>query len=183
MSKPKPDLAFVVRVDDTYGIRRVIATVQVVKPNGELEFLGCRAYEPARELCGLTVRAYLGGNYDTDGQLVWGAEYGYFDVRIDSDNAEYATDIARTMRRLVKGLVVLNDELGYGDGSYAALLARVAKVLGIRTFYVRRSRSEIERIDYPGYYRRATAAGMQSWVADVERMHTDGRFHELVGAA
>lgn len=85
--------------------------------------------------CQMTIRELSGNPGD---KKVYGSDYAFYQTyKVDSSTAKA---MVSTFAKLEKGLSALYTDFGnVGDGDFAALCTRVAHVLGIKTFVIRRT--------------------------------------------
>jgi hypothetical protein len=184
-STTRPTLALLVQAETNYGTHRITAQVVVPKDDGgklELHAPEFRRYGDAVEKAagrynGFTLSAYVGDSYskgDKPGEI-WGAGYFYEPHRVES--AEHALAIAGVLRTLDRGLDKIRDAEGYiNHDDFHTLILRVARILKIKTIYVRNTR---KARDVSGErFRKVDGSGLQGWVEHTAALARDGQYAE-----
>ena len=167
MATPKrPPLAWYVHLADESGQARLVATVVIDTPGGELHTITAWEWGIAggAAFYGLEVTAYVGGSPGLAATGIWGARVRYapFDVR----SAGQARAMAAVLGRIERGVDRLNHAEGYPDGGdYAGYLIRVARILSIGRFYVRASRQRRQDTGEP--HDLVDGSGLRWWVEQV----------------
>jgi hypothetical protein len=169
----RPNLAWLVQVEEEFGSRHIRATVVKPQDDGALHNIVANAWsEPTREFADLRVTAYLGEIEDyatnrSSGGRVWGVGHDYKPFRIDS--AERAREIARTMDKIKRGLDKATSDLGYlDDADFAGYLGRVGMAVKIQTIYVRNS-TPFNNVD-GRKWRKLDVPGLAYWLTEVSRI-------------
>jgi hypothetical protein len=154
----KPTVAFLVQIEENYGTVQMTARpVYVV--GGELlnpqwpQYGAC----PCPELADMEIGGYL--REDKSGTYSPSVTFAPHRVKL-----EQAESIVKVLRKVHKGLDRLNDTEGYlPDGDFAGYVFRVARILGIGTYYVRNTKRAAavsgER------FRLVDGVGVQSYVS------------------
>lgn len=134
----KPVYAFTIQPTHLYGSTQIRATIVRITDDGEIRNPGYDYGIDDAHFNDLMVSAYVNDTGESAGN-VYGLSVDYRDVfSVDLKRAE---GMVKLLRKVTRGMDKLNDAEGYvSEGAYAAYLLRVARVLGIRTFYVRNDR-------------------------------------------
>lgn len=137
-------------------------TVHYLNEDGELrnylDGSGVRRNEDAfADLC-ITAQA----DRSSDDPYGWSVEYR----DLFSVNAERAEVMSKTLRKVNRGLEKMTAELGYAE-TFAGYVARVGKVLGVKTFMLRTTTGGGMYADND--YRRFDATSLAYWVGDAVR--------------
>lgn len=147
--------------DHSDGTRRLVATVVSVDEHDHLHTPSDHSPPDEAALADFRITAYL----DSSEEHAWGFSHGYQPYLVDLDRAE---TIVRTLRKIAKGLDKATTEQGHVT-NFADYLFRVAKILRIRSFYLRNSdrRREITGQKFS----RVDATSVQHWVREQEKQH------------
>jgi hypothetical protein len=180
----RPNLAWLVQVEEEFGTRHIRAHVVKPQDDGALHNVVANSWsEPAREFADLRVTAYLGDvTYETNrsgGGRIWGVGHEYKPFRIDS--AERAREIARMMDKIKRGLDKATSDLGYlADEDFGGYLGRVGMAVKIQTIYVRNS-TPFNNVD-GRKWRKLDVPGLAYWLSEVSRIaETDSvKFAEML---
>lgn len=180
----KPDLAWLVQVEESFGTRFIRAHVVLPHENGELHSPRAGFFEPASAFAELEIQAYLGdvqypGRTSEDNGKVWGLGFSYRPHQIET--ADRAREIGRTLDRITRGIAKLTTDNGYvADDDFATYLSRIGAVLGIRTYYVRNSlpfgnglRGVRENGTTGENWRKVTVPDLQWFVREVSKVARD----------
>jgi hypothetical protein len=162
----RPPLAWYVHLADEYGQARLVATVVIDTPGGELHTITAwqRGTAGAGPFYGLEVTAYVGGSPGLAATGIWGARVRY--APFDVQSAGQARAMAAVLGRIERGVDRLNHAEGYPDGGdYAGYLIRVARILSIGRFYVRASRQRRQDTGEP--HSLVDGSGLRWWVEQV----------------
>lgn len=188
MTKIRKDLAWLVQIHDEYGTKKIRAQIVIPQSNGELHNpdASWRFKGTDQEFADLSVFAYLGeidyaDNRDRQPGKVWGCGRQYTPHHIE--HADHARDIARTLTRIDKGLLTVQSEAGYlADGDYAGYLARIGKILGVTTYYMRAGRPIF--FDSGERYTSGDITKVQHWLGEVTRLAVEkpGELAQLIRA-
>lgn len=189
MAKIRKDLAWLVQIHDEYGTKKIRAQIVIPQPNGELHNpdASWRFNSTDREFADLSVFAYLGeldwaDNRDRQPGKVWGCGNQYTPHHIE--HADHARDIARTLTRIDKGLQTAQSEAGYlADADYPGYLARIGKILGVTTYYMRAHRA-IFGSGTGERYVSGDITKVQYWIREVTRIAVEkpGELAQLIRA-
>lgn len=157
-------------LDDNHhgrNTRHLVATVVSVDEHGHLYSASeYRAPEEAA-LADFRITAFL----DSSEEHAWGFSHGYQPYLVDLDRAE---TIVRTLRKIAKGLDKATTEQGHVT-DFADYLFRVAKILRIRSFYLRNSD---RRREITGQmFSQVDAASVQHWVREQEQQYAKQPAH------
>lgn len=155
---------FFIQAESNYSTPRVVARVVYKDADGTLLNLStANRWEEGAEFADFEVHAYKG---QREGEArLWGASHSYSATHITLDQAERMTKL---LRKLNKGMDKLNSEEGYVRDDFAAYLIRVARILGIKEFYVRNSPRQREMSGE--YQRKVDGATLQFWLQDDENL-------------
>jgi hypothetical protein len=162
----RPPLAWYVHLTDEYGQARLVATVVIDTPGGEIRSITAWARGTAggAGFYGLEVTAYIDGSPGLSAAGIWGAQVRY--APFDVQSAEQARAMAAVLGRIERGLDRLNRAEGYADGSdYAGYLIRVARIVSIGRFHVRACRQRRQDKGEPHYL--VDGSGLRGWVEQV----------------
>lgn len=189
MVKIRKDLAWLVKVEDTYGTRKIVARIVVPQESGELHSPDSfwRFNNDERNFADLTVSAYLGENF-TDGRdmrpgRVWGCTREFTPHHIEQ--AEHARSIATMLTRIDKGLHAAQTDSGYlADGDYAGYLARVGQAIGVTKYYMRAARPIFGSMAEGIRYVSGDITQVQFWLREVTRIAVEkpGELAQLIRA-
>jgi hypothetical protein len=162
----RPPLAWYVHLTDEYGQARLVATVVIDTPGGEIHTITAWQRETAggTPFYGLEVTAYIDGSPTLSATGIWGLQVRY--APFDVHSAEQARAMAAVLGRIERSLDRLNRAEGYPDGNdYAGYLIRVARILSIGRFHVRASRQRRQDNGEPHYL--VDGSGLRWWVEQV----------------
>lgn len=152
---------FVLSREHTHGVGSLIAEYCHLTPDGKLRHPGFDKWNPAMQLADFEVYAYL----DDPHPRVIGFGHWFRPWRVELPRAEA---MVKALRRLQRGLDKANSEEGYLDHhDFPGYLFRVARILGIRTYWVENTRGQRELTGER--FRQVDGAGVQGWVAAQER--------------
>ncbi|WP_426513106.1 hypothetical protein ACPPVO_22170 [Dactylosporangium sp. McL0621] len=175
MATPRqPPLAWYVQLTEAYGQARLVATVVIDPPGGDLRAItaGERGIANGAPFYGLEVAAYVAGNPGLPATGIWGilVRYAPFDVR----SAEQARAMATVFGRIERGLERLARTEGHPDDTdYAGHLIRVGRILAIGRFHVRVSRRRRQHTGEP--HDLVDGDGLRRWVEQVGNDVAAGR--------
>ena len=167
MATPKrPPPAWYVHLADEYGQARLVATVVIDTPGGELHTITAwqRGIAGGAPFYGLEVTAYVGGSPGLSATGIWGARVRY--APFDVQRSGQARAMAAVLGRIERGVDRLNHAEGYPDGGdYAGHLIRVARILSIGRFHVRASRQRRQDTGEP--HNLVDGSGLRRWVEQI----------------
>lgn len=154
--------AFFLHIATDYGTRSIVATTGYKDENGELlNYSSSNRWDSSGyEYADFRVHAYLGGYAGGGPDMIWGRGYEYKPFNVELAQAEV---MVKLLRKLAKGMDVAQREQGYiAEGDFATYLFRVARVIGVKEFYVRNSDQRI-RVNSE-VFRKATVTQVQDWI-------------------
>ncbi len=121
------------------------------------------------------VHAYLGNSTrtpDPDPGQIWGCSIFMTPHRM---NLTYAEDATKLLRRVTNGMTKLEQTDGYVQSAdFFGWSMRVARILGIKTFYVRATDSRARELNGGNLFRETSGAGVQSWLSQVSHEAKQG---------
>lgn len=165
----KVEYALRIEPIDMYGAKRILAyAVRLTNPDQDY---GYDATD--RPLKNLIPQAWL----DEKTGEIFGMGTEYRDVH--SVDLRTAEDMVKTLRKLERGMAKLSESEGYVNSrDFATYLFRVARVLGIKTFYVRNSRTA--RDNSGEVWRKAIASGVQYYIDSVCEATGKGELYKYI---
>lgn len=171
MSTAKPVYALMVAPETAYGAIRLRAYIVRVEENGEFRTPGSGYTYDDGYLEYFEISAYAYASHEDRAGTLYGLSADYrLPFRVDLTLAE---GMVKLLRKVTRGIDKLNESEGYvQEGDYAAYLLRVARILSIRTFYVRNDRTARDRSGER--WRRATASVVQSYADTVREAIAKG---------
>lgn len=144
--------------DHSDGARRLVAAAVSVDEHGHLYQPRDHGTPEEVALADFRITAFL----DSSEEHAWGFSHGYQPYLVDLDRAE---TIVRTLRKIAKGLDKATAERGHVT-DFADYLFRVAKILRIRSFYLRNSDRRREITGQA--FAQVDATSIQHWVREQE---------------
>lgn len=171
------NLAILVQPENQYDTLKLVARVLYLDDkDGKLLNPSWNYGDRSAEVFdGFEVSAYLGSLSYSSGDLTtaaWGFSYTFKPYQVQ--RAAHATAIARTFTKLDKGMDAIRDAEGYlTDRDFHVYVLRVARVLKIKSFYVR---STPQQFGYTGeHYRKVDGSGLQSYIEHTVALVQDGK--------
>lgn len=154
MSITPTELAWYLAVETEYGLRQLVARIWKTDNDSYAH----------NDYADFRVVAWL----DHEHEHPWATKYGFqgHDV-IELRQAEF---MVKTLRKLQRGMDKADTEQGYlQDGNYSGHLFRVARILGIKTYYV--ASTPQQRAVTGQRWQREDATGVQHHIQSVQRQY------------
>lgn len=164
----KVEYAFRIEPSDLHGVTRIQAyAVRLTDPDKDYGYDATDL--PLKDLM---PQAWI----DEKSGTIFGFGTEYRDVH--SIDARRAEAMAKMLRKIERGLEKISEADGYIEsGDFATHLLRVARVLGIKTFYVRNSREQ--RAMHGEAWRKVAASGVQYYVTTISEAVSKGELHKF----
>jgi hypothetical protein len=168
----KPAVGLMVAEETEHGVTRVVARPVLLTETGELRHPQFDVgHRPVEGLADLEIYTFV--DQDAVEWRTYGLLCEYAPRRVDVRRAEV---MARTLRRIRKGLDRADSEQGYlpnDTAGWAGYLFRIAAILGVHSYYLATSGREQELTAQP--HRRTDGAGVQSWLSTLAYQHDKAR--------
>lgn len=161
MTTDKPVYAFMIEPTTRFDTLFIRAHIVRVMDDGEFRNPGYDYGYADDHFNDFAVSAYI----NKDDARIYGMFAEYREpFSVDLKRAE---GMVKHLRKVTRGMDKLNENDGYvNENDYATYLLRVARIIGIKSFYVRNDREARERSGER--WRKVTASGMQ-YYADTVR--------------
>lgn len=153
--------ALYLRNEERYGLRRLVATVVFVTPDG-LRSPQFSPFDRLTELADLEISAHI--STDMVGAYGFTVAYAPHQVQLAQ-----AVAMARVLRRVDRDLDAAHGRFGYPT-DFHSYLTQVAFVLGITRFII--AAPEGQTFPSGERHRHADAAVVQMWIADQVKQYT-----------
>ena len=163
MPAPKRTYALLLQTESDYGIPVVTARVVYTTLDEPKTLLSPsnRDWNGGEEYADFAVHAYL-ANRPGD-EPIWGPGHSYNSQRVELRDAER---MIKLLRKVDKGLEKLRQEEGWlAPTDYCGYVLRIARILGIKTFYVHAD--EQAKMHGLGKWRKLDGSGVQSWLGEL----------------
>lgn len=147
--------------EERYGLRRLVATVVFVTPDG-LRTPSFSQFDRVTELADLEISAHI----STDMVGAYGFTVAYAPHQVQRAQA---VTMARVLRRVDRDLDAARARFGYPT-DFHSYLTQVAFVLGINRFVI--AAPDGQTFPTGERHRHADAAGVQMWIADQVKQYT-----------
>lgn len=155
--RQNPNIAFILRNVEEYGLRRLIATVMQTTVDG-VTSLSYTAAGRATALDEFEVTAYV----SHDSERAWGYTHYFQPFIVDLHRAKTMHEV---LRRVDRGMERLRASAGVPD-DYHTYLMHIASALAIRRFYLPVQRPNGEKSVEP-----ADAVAVGDWIREQERKY------------